>query len=347
MPVLNGERWLDEAVESVLRQTLRNIELIAVDDGSSDGSRSILDRFARRDSRVTVIANTSNRGVAEALNVGWRAARSSYIARLDADDVALPDRLARQVEFLDTHSSVAAVGGAAVIIDADGRRLSTVAFPTSSRAVRRTLPHRNCLAHPAVTLRKSALERMSGYRIDHVEDYDLWLRLSERFDLANLPEVVILYRQHTRQVSLVALEEQSKRLLAVRAAARARRAGSADPLCGLDLIDAAVLQRLGVDGEEIGKALGRAQLAWAATLAEQGDLEESERLIAQASASFGPRVRRTYAAASELTLAEKALDAGRPFDGMGHVSRALRHDPRYAGGRISGWLRDRVRRDTL
>lgn len=336
MPVFNGERWLADAVQSVLGQTVREIELVAVDDGSTDKSGAILKRFAATDERVRLAGDAkTNLGISAALNTGWRLARSPYIARLDADDIALPDRMARQIAFLDAHPTVAAVGGAVVIIDDSGRRGSIIRYPTSSRSIRSRLPHRNCFAHPAVTIRRSALERVGGYRIDHVEDYDLWLRLSEGDDLANLREPVILYRQHRDQVSLQALEEQSTRMLAVQAAASARRVGRPDPLDGVTRLTPDVLAALRLDPEEVDRARSRALLRRSAMLTELGP-EAGSRAAASGYST------RTQKAAAELFKAERSRDGGRPLRGVIHVCLAVGHDRRYAWGRIRAWLSDRL-----
>src|SRR5438105_8081109 len=177
MPVFNGELYLSEALESVLQQTFTDWELIAVDDGSQDASRSILEGFAAADCRIRILANETNEGISASLNRAWCEARSEYITIAHADDVSLPNRLAWQVDLLDARASIAAVGGAMILIDAEGRRVSIAGVPTSSRAIRATLLRHNCLNHSSVMLRRSALEKVRGYRFDLVEDYDLWLRL--------------------------------------------------------------------------------------------------------------------------------------------------------------------------
>ena len=342
LPVYNGEAYLDEALESVLDQTFTDWEVIAIDDGSRDASRSILERFAAADSRVRILANETNEGISAALNRGWREARGVYIARLDADDVALPERFARQVAFLDAHPSVAAVGSAAIFIDGGGRRLSIARVPTSNRAIKATLPRHNCFNHPSMTLRRAALEAVGGYRFDHVEDYDLWLRLSERLDLANLSEPLILYRLHPDQVSLRVLEDQVRRAIAVRAAARIRQSSGVDPLDGVDDLMPEVVAQLCPDGPEIGAALEPELLTWATILVELGRGEQAEELVEQASRTLGPRAQAAFASARELRLAERSWTSGRPSASFGHVLRAFRHDPVFASSRLHAWLSDRV-----
>lgn len=344
MPVFNAEPYLSEAVESVLEQTLEDLELVAVDDGSEDGSRAILQRFAQLDPRVRVVANERNLGLAATSNRGWRLARAMYIARLDADDVALPERLSSQIEFLDAHPSVAAVGGAAITIDPSGRQISVMRYPTSSSVIRARLPRRNCFVHSSVTLRRAALEEVAGYRFDTGGGYDLWLRLSERFDLANLPEPVVLYRLYAGQTSIVAVEELARNSVAIRAAARSRVASGQDPLAGVHELTPAVLEGLEINQTEIDRALEVAWLSMASRLAELGRNDEADQLVAQASGTLGRRATRAFAAAQELKQAGTLLGAGRRFAGAAHVLLAWRHDPRYTYSRVLAALGDRMNR---
>lgn len=330
MPVYDAEAYLKQALESILEQAFGDWELIAIDDGSRDGSRSILDHFAATDPRIKLLSNTTNLGIVETLNRGWREARGQYIARLDADDVALPNRLSRQVEFLDEHPAVALVGSAAIRIDSDGRHLSIAQVPTSNRGIKATLPRHNCFNHPSVMLKRAALEAVGGYRFDHVEDYDLWLRLSERFDLANLTEPLILYRIHAGQVSLRALEEQVCRALAVRVAARRRRAGRPDPLSGTAELTPDLLSRLGLSEPEISGALRTEVLFMASFLADVGRESEARELVRDASEILGARGRRAFAAATALRLAERFWTSGRRFASFRHLFTAIWLEPVYS-----------------
>ena len=280
---------------------------------------------------------TPHQGISNALNRGWRTARAAYVARLDADDIALPDRLARQAAFLDVNPSVAVVGGAAITIGPDGRRGVLMRYPTSSRAIHKTLLRQNCLAHPAVMIRRSALQEVGGYRIDHVEDYDLWLRFAERFDLANLADPVILYRQHPAQVSLSLLEEQVRRRLLVQASARARRAGKQDPLDDLSEAREAALETARQRSSTQDKAIEAEWLARAGSLAGVLD-DEAARLVARASEQLGHRAQRSFNAARELKSADTLLANGRPFAGASRALVAFLHEPRYTARRLGSWL---------
>ena len=202
LPVFNGERYLAEAIESVLDQSLQDLELVIVDDGSTDRSRAIVEHFAALDGRVRLLINEINQGLATTLNRGWREAHAPYIARLDADDIALPERLSLQVAFLDSNPAVAVVGGASIRIDEAGHRGAAMLFPTTDRGIRATLTRRCCIPHSGAVIRKSVLEQVGGYRLGEAEDFDLWLRVCRSLAarvLLRFP--VVLYREHASQIT--------------------------------------------------------------------------------------------------------------------------------------------------
>ena len=229
LPVYNAATYLATAVRSVLEQTLGDFELIAIDDGSADDSLSILRDFAAADARVRVISRP-NTGYTVALNEAIGLARAPLLARMDADDISLPDRFAKQVGYLDGHQKVAAVGAAAEFLTEAGPTGTVLRHPAEPRHVRKALRKHSALVHPAVMMRRSAVEAVGGYRpvFEPAEDYDLWLRLSERFDLANLPEVLLHYRVHDAQVSARQLSKQMIGGLAAQACANLRRESGAD-----------------------------------------------------------------------------------------------------------------------
>jgi hypothetical protein len=342
MTILNGETYLTESVQSVLGQTLEDLELIVVDDGSTDRSRDILESFARADPRVRVLVNDRNMGIAGARNRAGQLARAPYVAWLDGDDIAYPDRLSRQVEFLDRHPSIAAVSGAVVTIDANGRRMATVRHPTSNRVIQSTLLKHCCFTVAAATARRAAVEAVGGFRFREVEDYDLWLRISERFELANLREPVIFHRFHLRQETLVVLEQMARKGRAVCAAARARRESGVDPLTGVEELTPAVLDRLDIDEEEVAAAVEDALIARAAVLADLGHGEQAERLVEQARQSLGQRAVNGFAATIELQRAMALLRRRRPVPAIVHIVLAFRREPRRALSLVTGWLAPRV-----
>ena len=204
MPVYNAERYLAEAVGSILAQTFADFEFLIVDDGSTDGSLAILRRFEASDPRVRLVSRP-NTGYVTALNEMLGMARGELLARMDADDVALPHRFARQVEFLRDHPEVDALGGAQEQIDARGRFLYIHRDPVGHEEIQEQALIGRCpLNHPSVMMRRHAVLDLGGYRTEMMpsEDLDLWLRMGERGRLANLPEVVTRYRIHDGSISV-------------------------------------------------------------------------------------------------------------------------------------------------
>jgi hypothetical protein len=230
LPVYNGEPFLAEAVDSILAQSFRDFELIAIDDGSRDASGEILASLARADRRVIAL-HQANAGVVAALNRGLTLARGELIARMDADDVAHPERFARQVAFLDAHPDIAVVGCAVTLIDEGGAPMRDVAYPGTPEAVAQFLEIGAALAHPTVMMRREAVLAVGGYRAAyrHAEDYDLWLRMAERYRLTNLPDRLLHYRQHQAKLSFTYAVEQRLATCIALLAARCRRAGKRDP----------------------------------------------------------------------------------------------------------------------
>jgi len=197
MPVYNGERFLREAVQSVLRQTLADFELFVIDDGSTDGTSSILG--ACRDPRVKVIRQTVNSGIASALNHGLEVCSGAFIARMDADDISVPNRLAKQTSFLQEHTDVGILGSCCELIDTRGQRVGTLNLPLTDLAIRWSALLANPFAHPSTMIRRDVLER---HRLRFNQaflvagDYDLWTRLLTYTRGANLDEPLIRYRIH-------------------------------------------------------------------------------------------------------------------------------------------------------
>jgi len=276
MPARDAAAYLREALDSVLAQSVRDLELVAVDDGSTDDTPRILGEYAARDERVRVLAREAQ-GLAPALNAGCAAARAPVVARMDADDVMLPGRLERQLAFLDAHPDVGLLGGAYVLLGPGGERLATIRYPADDAALQDALLRGNCFAHPTVAFRRALWEELGGYRLRNAEDYDLWLRMAERTRLASLREPVLLYRQHGSQFSVEALRRQAVGVAAVRAGARVRRATGEDPLAGADELTAEVLGRAGVGAAELEREVVGAYLRWGATLGSRDLLDAARR----------------------------------------------------------------------
>lgn len=216
MPVHNAERYLVEAVESILGQTFTDFEFLIIDDGSTDRSRAILEQYAARDGRIRLTCRP-NTGYTVALNQLLGLARGELVARMDADDVALPERVARQVEYLRTHPEVVCVGTAVRFIDAAGRFLREGHPGMDNEEIQQRALAGDCpLNHPSVMMRRAAVEAVGRYHPEFqpAEDLDLWLRLGEVGRLTSLPEPLIKYRQHAASFS-----EQYQQLQLERSAA--------------------------------------------------------------------------------------------------------------------------------
>lgn len=211
MPVYNAERFLREAVDSVLGQSYRQFELVMVDDGSSDGSWAIAQEYAALDARVKALRNERNLRVVKARNRAFTLVdpASKYFAIMDSDDVCMPDRLEREVAFLEAHPDHALVGGHTIVIDERGAQVGFRRYPLQHEQIMGVITRYNPIAQPGVMLRRSALEQVGEYdeRYPGCEDYDLWLRMAERFKLANLDTATLKYRISATQGKKTQLRE--------------------------------------------------------------------------------------------------------------------------------------------
>lgn len=262
MSVYNGEQFLCDAIESILFQSLRDLELIVVNDGSTDATAEILRGYQQKDSRLRVF-HQDNLGLIESLNRGAGFSRGKYIARMDADDIAPKNRLALQVNFLEKQKELAVVGGSIDVINASGIKLETCHFPTSDEEIKSTLVSGTCpICHPATVMRAQAFRSVGGYRkaFAEAEDYDLWLRLADGFRLANLEAVVLRYRRHQGQVSVRKFKQQQLSNLAARTSALARMCGRPDPFDQIEDVTPTVLTSLGVSQERQHAAVVRGYL---------------------------------------------------------------------------------------
>lgn len=200
--VFNGERFLRESIESVLNQTFQDFEFIIVDDGSTDKTPEILDSY--RDSRIVRIVNSPNLGLIESLNKGLERAKGELIARHDADDISLPNRLEKQAALLDKNPDYVLVGSTYELITESGRPIRVEKFPTTDAAIRWHSLFHNPFAHNAVMFRGDVI-RANGLRYDknalHAEDYAFWSKLLQFGRAMNDPYPLVKYRLHGAQVS--------------------------------------------------------------------------------------------------------------------------------------------------
>jgi glycosyltransferase involved in cell wall biosynthesis len=230
MPVRNGARWLREAIDSVLGQTLREFELIVVDDGSTDETPRILDDVGRLDGRVRIVRQEAS-GLVKALNRGLAEARAPLVARLDADDRALPERLDRQACYLDANPGVGLLGSWAEIIDEHGASRGRLTPEAQPDALTRLLLRTNPFVHSSVMFRSALVRGLGGYRsaLQAAEDYDLWLRLAEVAEISNLAEFLIQYRRHDANVTERHSVRQAFSARLAQRSAKMRRETGRDP----------------------------------------------------------------------------------------------------------------------
>src|SRR5262249_38823301 len=193
MAVFDGATWVGAAVESALAQTMGDLEIIVVDDGSTDATAEVLASF--RDPRLRVERH-ARAGLTRSLNRALELARAPLLARLDADDVALPERLARQRQFLEAHPDVGLLGSGAREVDPNGRGVRIVRPHVDDGAVRRGLLRESPVVHSSGTMRRAVLDRVGPYdpSFPVAQDYELWMRLARVTRLANLPEPLVIRR---------------------------------------------------------------------------------------------------------------------------------------------------------
>jgi glycosyltransferase involved in cell wall biosynthesis len=199
LPVYNGEKYLEEAIESVLNQTFTDFELIIVNDGSADDSLEIINFYASRDSRIKVINNKKNRGFSPSLNIAIASAQGDYIARIDCDDIwCSKNKLEEQVGFLEKHSEYGLVGTSVILIDEKGNEIGCRRPALLDREIREYLLSANQFQHSSVLIRKSVLDEIGVYtekkKYYILEDYDLWLRIGKEYKLTNLAGYYTKYR---------------------------------------------------------------------------------------------------------------------------------------------------------
>ncbi|MDB5357184.1 MAG: glycosyl transferase family 2 [Phycisphaerales bacterium] len=213
MPVYNAGKHLREAMDSILGQTFSDFEFLCVNDGSTDDSPAILAEYARRDPRVRIVTKT-NGGVTSALNAGLKIARGEFVARMDADDIAIPDRFAAQLEHFRDHPQCVAVGCHVMMMDASGTDNERATPTATHEEITASLweGHGGALPHFGAMIRRSAVEKIGLYREQFrtAQDLDLFLRLSEIGRLENVPRILMRYRVHEGSVGAARSQEQAR-----------------------------------------------------------------------------------------------------------------------------------------
>ena len=199
MPVFNGETYLREAIDSILEQTFDDFEFLIIDDGSTDKSRDIICSY--NDPRIKLQVSDSNMGTVHALNRGIKLARGEYIARMDCDDISLPQRFEHQVRFMDAHPDVGICGSGMRLIKKG--KLKNLRFqPASDEELKITLLFNTCFFHPTVIMRKSVVKNvLYPDNLVYTQDYNFWTRMAKLTGFANLRKPLLYFREHSGQIS--------------------------------------------------------------------------------------------------------------------------------------------------
>lgn len=209
MSVYNGTPYLRNSVQSILDQTFQDFEFVIINDGSTDGTQKILETFA--DSRIQTVMQ-SNTGLTKALNRGLKLCRGEFIARMDADDISMPERLERQLVFLNKNPGVGMVGTAYHEIDDKGEVLLKKPCLLEDNQLRKILIKHNPFCHTSVMIRRSILKKIGPYdeSFSYAQDYELWFRIARHYKLANLPQFLIKKRIRDDNISFTFESKQLK-----------------------------------------------------------------------------------------------------------------------------------------
>ncbi len=218
MPFYNNEKYLDESIQSILNQTYSDFEFIIMDDGSTDNGVKVVNKYSK-DKRIRFVRNKKNIGIVANLNKGIGMSKGEYLARMDGDDVSLPERFEKQVRYLDKHKTVGIVGTQGIIINEQSRKTGDFVRPMSDLKIRAKLMDGNAFIHGSVMIRKSSLLKTSLYNQKFVraEDYGLWLEYIKITKTANLPDVLYKWRSYGKSREdndkLIKIQEETYALI--------------------------------------------------------------------------------------------------------------------------------------
>ena len=208
--VFNGEPYLTSSIHSILNQTFSDFELLIINDGSTDGTLNIIQSF--NDTRIRLINNNKNQGLISCLNQGIEAAQGVFLARHDSDDLAINDRLEKQVHYLDSNSKAVLVGTWLSLIDKNGFELEQWKYPEHPHLVRWAMLFDSPVGHSSVMFRTEVARELGGYSENHkyAEDFEFWSRMSKTGEIVNIPQILQQYRIHSESVSSQKNEAQEK-----------------------------------------------------------------------------------------------------------------------------------------
>lgn len=217
IPVFNASDTLPSSVESILKQSYTDFELILIDDGSSDDSWALITEYSRIDPRVIALQNEVNLGISRTRNKGLSFARGEFLMWQDADDISLPDRMEKQCEYLDHHPREGMVGGSLEVFSNQTVR-GIRRYPTEDVEIRKMIFRFSPIAQPAAMIRMSALKAVGDYNIHlkAAEDLEMTFRIGELFELANIPDVVLRYRLSSTSATYKHLRAMEKATISMR-----------------------------------------------------------------------------------------------------------------------------------
>lgn len=236
MSAYNAEAFIGAAIESMLSQSFRDFEFLIVNDGSKDATKQIIERYAARDARIRLI-DRENKGLIFSLNQLIQDARGELLARMDADDISHPERLAKQAAFMAAHPACGVVGSWAHRMGGDGNVWPgyVYKYPVTPADVRAAISYACVMMHPTVMYRRDAVRRIGGYHpgFHYSEDFDLWLRMVDFTELHNIPEPLLTYRTHGDQITSRHVVEQRLNTGISLYAWKMRQEGWPDPTAGV------------------------------------------------------------------------------------------------------------------
>lgn len=216
MSVYNQAEFLSQALNSILAQSLPQFEVIIIDDDSNQATQNLLRGFS--DNRIKLIRHPHRLGLAKSLNTGIKLARGQFVARMDADDIALPHRFKTQFNYLKEHPNIAGCGSAVELINTQGKTIGHKRFPASYSALKKVILRYNPFIHSSMMIRKKILDELGNYdtSLNGAEDYDLWLRLISQYPLVNLNHILLKYRINPHGVSWRSLKHVETQALKAR-----------------------------------------------------------------------------------------------------------------------------------
>jgi glycosyltransferase involved in cell wall biosynthesis len=289
MSVYNGEKYLNEAIDSILAQTFINFNFLIINDGSTDGTDKILQSY--NDKRIKIVNNEKNIGLTKSLNKGLKLARGEYIARQDSDDVSMPKRLEKEVSFLDHNKNTTLVGTYYYMINERGKILKIIKPPTRSEEIKIGLLKGNQFGHGSVMFRAECVKEFGYYReeLGPVEDYDLWLRISDRYNIANIPEPLYKWRLNIKSVSVTKKSLMDKYALLAIELAKERRQLGKDKLQILkkeeinDFLDSYLNSKSGYESK---KQIAQNYCSWSRVLFGAKDYKGAFKLLLKSFVSY-------------------------------------------------------------